>query len=258
MAKDTVQEESNIALYIDFDNIALGLKEAKLKHFEIERVIERLADKGKIVVKKAYADWEYYGSYKRPLHEAGIEMIYIPQKHYSGKNSADIRLVVDAMDLCYSKEHIDLFVVASGDSDFSPLVSKLKENAKYTIGLGVKNSSSKLLIDNCDEFIFYEDLVRPKRKALPQQLSTLPKKKVEAFNLLVDSLYALMRENKDVIWGSMIKQNIKRKHPQFDEGYFGYHSFSQLLEDAERHKIFTMKKDERSGGYIITKLNASA
>ncbi len=257
MAKDNVTDESNIALYIDFDNIALGMREAKLKHFEIEKVMERLVDKGKIVVKKAYADWEHYHSYKRPLHEAGIEMIYIPQKHYSGKNSADIRLVVDAMDLCYSKEHIDLFVVASGDSDFSPLISKLKENNKGTIGLGVKNSSSKLLIDNCDEFIFYEDLVRPKKQPLPQ-ISSLPKKKVEAFNLLVDSIYALMRENKDVLWGSMIKQNIKRKHPQFDEGYFGYHSFSQLLEDAERFKIVTMKKDERSGGYIITKFNASA
>jgi uncharacterized protein (TIGR00288 family) len=251
-ALPSIRDEAKIALFIDFENIALGVREAKYKTFEIMKILERLVEKGKIVYKKAYADWETYGKYKQPFHEAAIELIEVPRKHYSGKNSADIRMVVDAMDLCYSKDHISVFAIASGDSDFSPLVSKLKENDKYVIGVGVKNSTSDLLIENCDEFIFYEDLVRETRSApLNDKVRDLPKKQKEAFERILDSLQALQRENKEVIWGSMIKQTIKRKHPEFNEEYYGYRSFSQLLEDAQSRKLISLKKDQRSGSYIV-------
>ncbi len=209
--------ESKIALFIDFENIAIGVIEAKYKKFEISLLLERLLEKGKIVAKRAYCDWEKFPDYKRELHEAAIELIEIPARAYSGKNSADIRLAVDAMDMQYSKEHIDIFVIASGDSDFSPLVSKLKENNKYVIGCGVKNSSSGLLIDNCDEWIFYEDLVRniQKNPEVPYQ----DKKKGEVFKLLIDSIKALMRENKEILWGSMVKQTMQRKKPTFNEAH---------------------------------------
>jgi len=244
--------EAKIALFLDFENIALGVREAKYKSFEISRVLARLVEKGKIVYKKAYADWEVYGKYKKPFHEAAIELIEVPRKSYSGKNSADIRMVVDALDLCYSKDHINVFAVGSGDSDFSPLVSKLKENDKYVIGVGVKNSTSDLLIENCDEFIFYEDLVRETTAVSGDKLRDMPKKQKEAFERIIDAVQALLRENKEVIWGSMIKQTIKRKHPQFNEEYYGYRSFSQLLEDAENRKLVTLKKDQRSGSYVVT------
>jgi uncharacterized protein (TIGR00288 family) len=242
--------ESKIALFIDFENIAIGVMDAKYKKFEIALVLERLLEKGKIVVKKAYSDWDKFPDYKRELHEAAIELIEIPARSYSGKNSADIRLAVDAIDLCYSKEHIDLFVILSGDSDFSPLVSKLKENDKSVIGCGVKNSSSSLLIDNCDEFIFYEDLVRGVQKApaVPFQ----DKKKGEVFKLLIDSIKALMRENKEILWGSMVKQTMQRKKPTFNEEYYGYNTFSDLLEDAQTNNIIKIKKDVKSGSYVIT------
>jgi uncharacterized protein (TIGR00288 family) len=242
--------ERKIALFIDFENIAIGVMDAKYKKFEINLVLERLLEKGKIVVKKAYSDWDRFPDYKRELHEAAIELIEIPGRGYSGKNSADIRLAVDAMDMCWSKEHIDLFVIASGDSDFSPLVSKLKENDKYVIGCGVKNSSSDLLIDNCDEFIFYEDLVRGVQKspAVPFQ----DKKKAEVFKLLIDSIKALMRENKEILWGSMVKQTMQRKKPTFNEEYYGYNTFSDLLEDAQNNNIIKIKKDVKSGSYVIT------
>ena len=207
----TRREEAKLALFIDFENIALGVREAKYKTFEINKILERLVEKGKIVFKKAYADWDSYAQYKRPFHEAAIELIYIPRKAYSGKNSADIRMVVDAMDLSYSKEHIDMFVVASGDSDFSPLVSKLKENDKYVIGVGVKNSSSALLIDNCDEFIFYEDLVRTPVNPRRPQIRDLPKQQAEAFDLIVDAVEALQREDKEIIWGSMAAYCMRRR-----------------------------------------------
>jgi uncharacterized protein (TIGR00288 family) len=213
-------------------------------------VLERLLEKGKIIVKKAYCDWERYSEFKRPFHEAAIELIDIPQKYYSGKNSADIKMVVDAMDLCYSKEHLDTFVVMSGDSDFSPLVSKLKENNKYVIGVGVKGSSSNLLIYNCDEFIFYEDVWRDQQKG--SQLDGLSKKHSEVFSLMIDAMQALIRENKDVLWGSMIKQTMQRKKPSFNEGYYGYSTFSELLEDAEKRSIIRLKKDQRSGSYVVT------
>ena len=245
-----MNSESKIALFIDFENLALGVKEANHKRFEIDLLLERLVEKGKIVVKKAYCDWDRYGDYKRAFHEAAVELIEIPSRGYSGKNSADIRMVVDAMDMAWSKEHIDLFVIASGDSDFSPLVSKLKENDRFVIGVGVKSSSSDLLIDNCDEFIFYEDLVREHQRTA--KVSGKDDKQVEVFRLLLDAIKALMRENKEVLWGSMIKQTMQRKRPTFNEAYYGYDTFSELLEDAEDHGIIKMKKDVKSGTYIIT------
>jgi uncharacterized LabA/DUF88 family protein len=241
--------EQRLGVFIDFENIALGARDAQYKKFDIHLVLQRLIEKGRIVYKKAYADWTRYSEYKREFHEAAIELIDIPQRAYSGKNSADIRMVVDAMDLASSKAHITTFVICSGDSDFSPLVSKLKENDKSVIGVGVKNSTSDLLISNCDEFIFYEDLVRETR-ALPS-IENLPEKKRELFRLMLDSLQALVRENYDVIWGSMIKQTMQRKQPYFNESYYGYKSFSDLLEDAQRLGLLTMKKDAKSGGYII-------
>jgi len=242
--------EHTLAIFIDFENIALGFKGKKDKRFDIQKVLERLVEKGKIIVKKAYADWADYSDYKRPLHEAAIELIEIPKRLMSGKNSADIRLCVDAIDLCYSKEHIDTFVIVSGDSDFSPLVSKLKENGKRVIGLGMKESSSNLLIDNCDEFIYYEDLERSIGTP-PKIEKDLPEKKKEAFQLLVDSVVALVRENKEVLWSSLVKETMKRKKPSFNESYHGYRTFSDLLEDAEKEGIIHLRTDARSGTYVI-------
>ncbi len=251
------QDEQRLALFIDFENIAIGVRDAHYRKFDVNLVLERLLDKGKLLVKKAYADWSRYSDYKRSFHEAAIELIEVPQKSVGGKNSADIRLVVDAMDLSFQKDHINCFVVASGDSDFSPLVSKLKENNKYVIGLGVKNSTSDLLIENCDEFIFYEDIVRVQQRPLPV-FSNAPEKLQECFGLLVDSLVALQRENKEVLWGSMVKETMKRKRPSFDEGYYGFRSFSHLLEDAQRRNIVVLRRDQRSGSYIVEDLGTSS
>ena len=237
-------------MFCDLENVALGVRDSDIKKFDIHLVLERLLEKGKIIVKKAYADWERWGEFKRAFHESGIEMIDIPRRRYAGKNSADIKMAVDALHACYSNEHLDTFVVLSGDSDFTPLVSKLKENNKNVIGLGVKNSTSALLVDNCDEFIYYEDLYRETKKA--PKLAGVEKKEGEAFRLMSDSIKALMRENKDVLWGSMVKQTMQRKRPSFNEGYYGYSTFSDLLEDAERKKIIKLKKDQRSGTYIVT------
>jgi len=245
------EEERTLAVFIDFENLALGFKGKRDKRFEIQKVLERLVEKGKIIVKKAYADWADYAEYKKPLHEAAIELIEIPKRIMSGKNSADIRLCVDSIDLCYSKEHIDTFVIVSGDSDFSPLVSKLKENGKRVIGLGMKESSSNLLINNCDEFIYYEDLERPVGTP-PRIEQDLPEKKKEAFQLLVDSVVALVRENKEVLWSSLVKETMKRKKPSFNESYHGYRTFSDLLEDAEKEGIIRLRSDSRSGTYVIT------
>lgn len=244
-------EEHKIALFIDFENIALGLRESGYKQFDINLVLARLLEKGKVVVRRAYADWERYAQYKRAFHEAAIELIDIPLKAYSGKNSADIRMVVDALDLCYAKEFVTTFALCSGDSDFSPLVSKLRENDKYVIGIGVKNSTSELLISNCDEFIFYEDLIRSLAEATPT-LEGLPEKKQECFGLLIDAIKALMRDGKEVLWGSMIKQTMQRKKPEFNEEYYGYPTFTALLKDAEAHHIVKLRKDERSGTYVVT------
>jgi uncharacterized LabA/DUF88 family protein len=242
--------EQRLAVFIDFENIALGVRDAQYKKFDINLVLQRLIEKGRIVFKKAYADWTRYSEYKREFHEAAIELIDIPQRGYTGKNSADIRMVVDAMDLIGSKGHITTFVICSGDSDFSPLVSKLKESDKNVLGVGVKNSTSNLLISNCDEFIFYEDLVRETR-ALPS-IENLPKKQQDVFRLMLDSIQALQRENYDVIWGSMVKQTMQRKQPYFNETYYGYKSFSELLEDAESKGLISLKKDAKSGGYIVS------
>ncbi len=243
-------EERKIAMFCDLENIALGVRDSEVKRFDISLVLERLLEKGKIIVKRAYADWERYSEFKVAFHEAAIELIDIPQRRYTGKNSADIKMVVDAMDLCYAKEHLDTFVVLSGDSDFSPLVSKLKENNKYVIGIGVKNSSSNLLVDNCDEFIYYEDVWRDRERG--PELTGLTKKKAEAFTLLIDSVLALQREGKDVLFGSLIKQTMQRKKPSFNEGYYGYSTFTELLQDAERAKIVKLKKDQRSGTLVVT------
>ena len=244
--------ERKLAMFIDFENIARGVKEAQYKQFELKLVLERLLEKGKIIVRRAYADWNRFTEYKRPLHEWSIELIDVPQSRYSGKNSADIRMVVDALDLAYGKTHIDSFVLVSGDSDFSPLVSKLRENDRYVIGLGVKSSSSDLLVANCDEFIFYEDLIRDTKKT--RLLHGLPEKKAEAMAQLIDAIQALQRENKETLWGSMVKQTMIRKNPAFSESYYGYSTFSKLLEEAAKQKIVTLERDEKSGTYIITSL----
>jgi uncharacterized protein (TIGR00288 family) len=244
------EAERTLAVFVDFENLALGLKGKKDKRFDIQKVMERLVEKGKIVVKKAYADWADYAEYKKPLHEAAIELTEIPKRSLSGKNSADIRLCVDSLDLCYSKEHIDTFVIVSGDSDFSPLVSKLKENGKRVIGLGMKESSSHLLINNCDEFIYYEDLERPIGTP-PKIEQDLSETKREAFQLLTDSVVALGRENKEVLWSSMVKETMKRKKPSFNESYYGYRTFSDLLEDAEAKGLIRLKTDSRSGTYVV-------
>jgi uncharacterized protein (TIGR00288 family) len=238
-----------IAVFIDFENIALGFHGRKTK-FDISKILARLLEKGKVIVKKAYADWTRFGDFKRELHESAVELIEIPKRSMTGKNSADIRLCVDAIDLCYAKEHIDTFVIVSGDSDFSPLVSKLKENGKHVVGLGVKNSTSNLLIENCDEFIYYEDLERPSGTA-PVIDASIPKEKAQALQLLIETIAALIREGKDVLHASMIKDTIKRKLPSFNESYHGYRNFGELLEDAEERGLLKLTTDPRSGTYAV-------
>ena len=336
---DRTDAAPNIAIFCDFENVALGVRDANYETFDIALVLERLLDKGNIVVKKAYADWDRYKPYKKPLHEAAFELVEIPHVSYSGKNSADIRLVVDALDLCYTKAHIDMFVVVSGDSDFSPLVSKLRENNKKVIGLGVKSSTSDLLIDNCDEFIYYDDLVRQRRAAqggsksgsgrrgqakeppqrtsaptkapekrpslplttsqpLPQpqqlqpqsQAQPLPPKaeapvllststaqapapapsteaapsadmqtrRDEAIEMVLDTVESLFRDRDDNLWGSMVKQVLKRKKPNFSETFHGYRTFNELLEDASKRGLLDLQKDERSGGYLILSFGPNA
>ncbi|MGQ9631450.1 MAG: NYN domain-containing protein [bacterium] len=245
------ERERTLAVFIDFENLALGFKDKDQTDFDIQKVLERLVEKGKVIVKKAYADWSRFPKYKQQFHEAAIELIEIPRRYMTGKNSADIRLCVDAMDLSYSKEHIDTFVIVSGDSDFSPLVSKLKENGKYVIGMGMKDSTSELLIDNCDEFIYYEDLVQT--LGTPPKIGrNIPKGKRAAFQLLIDSVAALIRENKEILWSSMIKDTMKRKKPSFSESSYGYRTFSDLLEDAEKRGLIQLKTDPRSGTYVVT------
>ena len=238
-----------IAVFIDFENIALGLRDASAP-FEVRRILDRLLEKGKVIVKVAYADWNRFRSHTTSLHENGIELIEIPRRESTGKNSADIRLVVDAMDLSWSKAHIDTFVIVSGDSDFSPLVSKLKENGRHVIGLGMKRSTSPLLANACDEFIYYEDLERGHE---PVEADAKPAHNKEAaFRLLADTVRALQRENFDVIQASLVKDTMKRKRPAFTEVALGYGSFSELLEDAQASGIVQLRKDERSGTYVVT------
>ena len=246
--------ERSLAVFIDFENLALGFQ-GRRDRFEIQRVLERLVEKGKIVAKKAYCDWSRFGSYTQPLHEAAIELVEIPKRSQTGKNSADIRLCVDALDLAYSKDHIDTFVIVSGDSDFSPLVSKLKENGKHVIGLGMQDSTSELLRDNCDEFIYYEDLGKAPQ-ITPQLNAQLPETKRKAFELLLESLLALRRENKEVLWSSMVKDTMKRKKPSFNEAYHGYRTFSELLEDAQKEGLVELDTDKRSRTYVVTRFGS--
>src|SRR5262245_55372047 len=249
-----MNEANSLAIFIDFENLALGFQNRR-DRFDIERVLERLVEKGKVVVKKAYCDWSRFSGYTGPLHESAIELIEIPRRTQTGKNSADIRLVVDAIDLAYSKEHIHTFVIVSGDSDFSPLVSKLKELGKHVIGLGMQESTSALLRDNCDEFIYYEDLGKTSTLA-PQINSNLPENKRKAFALLLDSLLALRRENKEILWSSMVKDTMKRKKPSFNENYHGYRTFSELLEDAQKEGLLDLDIDKRSRTYVVTRFGA--
>ncbi len=243
--------ERALAVFIDFENLGLGFQNRR-DRFDIHKVLERLVEKGKIVAKKAYADWSRFSSYTTALHEAAIELVEIPRRGVSGKNSADIRLVVDAIDLAYSKDHIDTFVIVSGDSDFSPLVSKLKELGKHVIGMGLADATSDLLRDNCDEFIYYEDLDRA--PIIPVSMNeNIPERKRKAFALLLESLLALRRENKEIIYPSMIKDTMKRKKPSFNEEYYGYRTFSEFLEDAQRLGLLELEMHKPSGMYIVTR-----
>lgn len=285
-------ETRSMALFCDFENVALGVEEARYDKFDIALVLERLLLKGSITVKKAYCDWERYKAFKSPMHNASFELIEVPHLRQSGKNSADIRMVVDALDLCYTKAHVDTFVIISGDSDFSPLVSKLRENNKTVIGVGVKKSTSDLLMANCDEFILYDDLVREskpaasRRRAGTKKIKETPaaptepgkpakkrraskkskatdaesgedsigeQKLMKALDDIVQTFDALLAErgDDDPIWGSMVKQTLKRRQPGFNEGYYGFRSFNGLLEAAQAHGLITLEKDGKSGGYRV-------
>lgn len=268
-------ENISMALFCDFENVALGVRDAKFDKFDIKPILERLLLKGSIVVKKAYCDWDRYKAFKAPMHEANFELIEIPHVRQSGKNSADIRLVVDALDLCYTKSHVNTFVIISGDSDFSPLVSKLRENAKQVIGVGVKQSTSDLLIANCDEFIFYDDLVREtarveakreERKSQPTTNSAkrsgneegrasreeLEAKRREAIHMAVATFDALISERGDSgkIWASTLKNAIKRRKPDFNEGNYGFRTFGSLLEEAQNRGQLQLSRDDKSGTYV--------
>ena len=239
-----------MAVFLDLENIAIGARDARYPTFSIAKVFERLFLKGHIVLKKAYCDFSRFKEFKRDLHDAAFELIEIPHFRQSGKNSADIRMVVDALDLCYAKGHVDTFVIISGDSDFSPLVSKLRENAKTVIGVGVKNSSSDLFIRNCDEFIYYDDLVRAKKPAPRKTGKKAADKGDTALEQVMEIIRSLERDY-DPIWGSMIKQTIRRVHPQFNEVYAGYRSFGELLKDAERREFIDLEYDESRGNYKV-------
>jgi uncharacterized protein (TIGR00288 family) len=258
------EEAHSLAVLIDFENLALGIErpsgtttagrrtraKAAPGTFDVKLVLERLVEKGKVIVKRAYADWGRFDAYRVVMHDSGIQMMEIPERGKMGKNHADIQLCVDAMDLCYSKEHIDTFVIVSGDSDFTPLVGKLKENGKSVIGLGIKDSTSDLLASSCDEFIYYEDIVRgPAAPAVSK--ASIPKAKRPAVDLLIESVQALQRENKDIILASAVKDTMRRKQPQFSESSYGYRSFSDFLQDVERMGVITLGTDQRSGTWVV-------
>jgi uncharacterized protein (TIGR00288 family) len=268
--------DKNLALFCDFENIALGARDEKYANFDISIVLERLLVKGAIIVKKAYCDWSRYAQFKAPMHEAAFELIDIPHVRQSGKNSADIRMVVDALDLCYTKSHVDTFVLITGDSDFSPLVSKLRENAKTVIGVGVKSSTSNLLISNCDEFIYYDDLIKhtkarkktAAKKAASKKVTSKKTtktsatkaeksdddKKQEACDLVLETYEALLQERGEEgsIWGSMIKRALKRQKPGFTESYYGFRSFSDLLQETEKSGLVKLQRDDNSGNVIVS------
>jgi uncharacterized protein (TIGR00288 family) len=239
--------QHQLAVFIDFENIALGIGSGA---FDVRRVLDRLLEKGKVIVKVAYADWHRFRNYTTDLHENGIELIEIPRRAATGKNSADIRLVVDVMDLSWNKEHIDTFVIVSGDSDFSPLVAKLKENGRRVIGLGMKASTSPLLANSCDEFIYYEDLARVPAAAAQGAQPIADSE--DAFLLIADTVRALQRENFDVIQASLVKDTIKRKRPTFSEAALGYGTFTELLQAAEQAGFVALRRDERSRTYLVT------
>lgn len=275
----TPERTHTMAVFCDFENLAIGVREARYDKFDMGRVVERLLLKGSIVVKKAYCDWDRYREYKKAMHEAAFELIEIPHVRQSGKNSADIRLVVDALDLCYTKAHVDTFIIVSGDSDFSPLVSKLRENNKTVIGVGVKNSTGDIFISNCDEFIFYDDLVREQRRkrsdsetrtAAPRNGETAaPKPRAgktaaappakpagdpeKAVELLLETVDAMLAEQggEGSVWGSSVKQTIKRRLPQFSERFHGFRSFNALIEEAGRRGLLVLQRDDKSGGYVV-------
>jgi uncharacterized protein (TIGR00288 family) len=277
------QDTRNMAVFCDLENVAIGVRDAKYADFDISKVLQRLLLRGNIVVKKAYCDWDRYRDFKKDMHEAAFELIEIPHVRVSGKNSADIRMVVDALDLCYTKAHVDTFVIVSGDSDFSPLVSKLRENNKIVIGVGVKQSTSDLLMANCDEFILYDDLVREKakkqsrrKKAPASETSSAQKliapeadtksevdtkqegRKQDALDLAMETIEALFSErtSEEKIWGSMVKQALKRRKPGFNESYYGFRSFGKLLDEAQARGLLTLEPDEKSGGVIIKSYNS--
>jgi uncharacterized protein (TIGR00288 family) len=244
-----MSDEPLIAVFIDFENLAIGVRQMKGGQFQLSLVLKRLLEKGRIVFKRAYCDWSKYHDAMRDFHAQGVEMIDIPQTRVSGKNSADIRMVVDALDLCYSKEHIDVFALVSGDSDFSPLVSKLKENNKRVIGCGAKASTSDLLIANCDEFLYYDDLIRTAKAPAGKARKTEDKKQ-EAFDRVVEVLQSI-EQDYDPLWGSTLKQAIRRVYPGFNEGYYGYRSFSDLLEDLRDKELINVEYDEQRGNYKV-------
>jgi uncharacterized protein (TIGR00288 family) len=270
------QESVSMALFCDFENVALGVRDSKYEKFDIKPVLERLLLKGSIVVKKAYCDWDRYKGFKATMHEASFELIEIPHVRQSGKNSADIRLVVDALDLCYTKSHVDTFVIISGDSDFSPLVSKLRENAKKVIGVGVKNSTSDLLVANCDEFIFYDDLVREQQRAIakrearegrdakrsPNEDNKQPKqdpdaRKSQAIAIAVETFEALASERGERIWASVLKSAIKRRKPGFSEAQYGFRAFGNLLDEAQSRGLLEVGRDEKNGSYVFRGVSSS-
>jgi uncharacterized protein (TIGR00288 family) len=256
--RDILEPAPNLAVFCDFENVALGSREANYGEFDMSLVLERLLDKGQIIVKKAYSDWERFRSAKRSLHEVNFELIEIPHASYSGKNSADIRMVVDSLDLCFTKPHVEIFVLITGDSDFSPLVAKLRENNKKVVGVGVKASTSKLLLESCDEFIYYDDLVRAKNRE-KSKASAKPSKSgkdadslaTEAVDIVVNTVEALLRDREPPLFSSLVKQTLKRKRPNFSEAYHGFRNFSELLEDARDRGLLELEEDRRSGGYMV-------
>ncbi len=251
MAQDTAaRQELTLAVFVDFENLALGAEDTKGGRFDIELVLKRLLEKGRIVAKRAYCDWTRYRQFMQEFHRLGFEMIDIPQTKMSGKNSADIRMVVDALDLCYAKAHIDAFALLTGDSDFSPLVSKLKENDKRVIGCGVRNSTSNLLAGSCDEFIYYDDLVKVSQRPRTRAKKAKNEEQQEALDRVAETVESLAAEY-DPLWGSLVKQTVRRVYPGFNETAYGYRSFSELLEDAARQGMLELEFDKERGNYVV-------
>ncbi|MAE75622.1 MAG: hypothetical protein CMJ85_01985 [Planctomycetes bacterium] len=258
-----MSDERKIGLFMDFENIVRGIEGGKSRTpeeggLDVHLILGRLLEQGTLVVKRAYCDWARYKNFKQSLHEAAFELIDIPKRRVSGKNSADIRMVVDVMDFASTKPHVDTYCLVTGDSDFSPLVSKLRENNRSVIGVGVRETVSPLLADNCDDFIYYENLVKDKelRRRKSVNVDKLDKNDQEAFDLVTDAAAALHRDGRDLLWASMVKQTIKRKHPQFSEAAYDYGSFSELLEEMEKHEVLQLERDKKSGSYLVELLNS--